>query len=72
MLGLINKFNSPLAVTEDFGGVYNLYEGGKLAFVCTDGREFSVTTESGVYTPEKDGLLRVVELPLTDRHIKLG
>lgn len=72
MLGLINKFNSPLAVTEDFGGVYDLYEGGKLAFVCTDGREFSVTTESGVYTPEKDGLLRVVELPLTDRHIKLG
>ena len=72
MLGLIDKFNSPLAVKEDFGGVYDLYEGGKLAFVCTDGRELSVTTESGVYAPAKDGLLRVVELPLSDRHLRLG
>ena len=72
MLGLIDKFNSPLAVTADFDGVYELYEGGKLAFVVTDGREVKVASESGEYKPEVKGLLRVVELPVEDRHFRLG
>ena len=71
VLGLIDKFNSPMAVNHEFGGVYSLYEGGTFAFVSVDGKERTVLTESGSHTPEAKGMLRVTELPLTDRHIEI-
>ncbi len=71
VLGLIDKFNSPMAVTENFNGVYSLYEGGKLGFIVTDDRELTVKTESGEYTAEKKGMFRTVELPLSDRHFSI-
>jgi len=71
VLGLIDKFNAPMAAKHEFGGVYSLYEGGRFAFVCTDGKTRTVTTESGVYQPVADGKLCTVELPLTDRHAEI-
>ncbi len=70
MLGLIDKFNSPMAVREVFDGVYDLHEGGRLAYVSETA--LAVTSDSGTYEPTSTGLLRVVELPLSDRHVKLG
>ncbi|MCI8387013.1 MAG: hypothetical protein HFE63_00915 [Clostridiales bacterium] len=77
MLGLIDKFNSPLAVKPDFAGVYTIYEGGKLAVVSTDDRDITVTSESGEYKLSKNSVqehcaLYTVDLPLSDRHIKFG
>lgn len=71
MLGLIDKFNSPLSVNAEFDGVYSIYEGGKLAFVSTQEREYKILSESGEYLPEKHGMLYTAELPLTDRHFEL-
>ena len=72
MIGLADKFNSPLAVNYEFDGVWSLREGGRVAFVVTDGRAYTVTSESGSYTPEVNGNLYTVELPITDRHIRLN
>lgn len=72
VLGLIDKFNSPLAVEPEFNGVYSLYEGGKFAFVVTDERDVKVISESGEYIPEKNGMLRTADLPLSDCHVKLA
>ncbi|MBQ8552258.1 MAG: hypothetical protein IJ428_05545 [Clostridia bacterium] len=71
MLGLTDKYNSPLAVDYQFNGVWSLYEGGKLSFVVTDGKEYTVTTESGSYKPAVNGKLYTAELPLGDRHVAL-
>lgn len=71
MLGLTDKFNSPLAVEYQFDSVWSLYEGGELAFVCTDGKAHTVTTESGAYNTERNGTLYTVTLPLSDRHVKI-
>ncbi|MBQ8551444.1 MAG: hypothetical protein IJ428_01375 [Clostridia bacterium] len=72
MIGLADKFNSPLAVNYEFDGVWSLHEGGRIAFVCADGRKRTVTAESGSYEPTVNGMLSVVDLPLSDRHIKLS
>jgi raffinose synthase len=72
VLGLIDKFNSPLAVLSGFAGVYTLYEGGKFAFISADDKAFTVTSESGTYIPEKNGVLYTVDLPIADCHVKIG
>ena len=72
MLGLVDKFNSPIAAEYRFDNVWSLYEGGKVAFAVTDGMEYTVTTESGTYKPTANGKLMTVCLPLSDRHIKLN
>ncbi len=71
MLGMIDKFNSPMGVTAQFDNVWSLYEGGTFAFVSTEDRDITVSTESGSYKPEKNGVVRTVKLPLTDRHAAL-
>lgn len=71
VLGLIDKFNSPLAAKPEFAGVYALYEGGRFAFVSAEDRDFTLETESGAYKPEKKGMLYIAELPLSDRHVRI-
>lgn len=71
MIGLADKFNSPLGVTYQFDSTWSMYEGGRLAFVVTDGKEYTVNSESGSYKPTVNGKLMTVELPLSDRHFAL-
>lgn len=71
MIGLCDKFNSPIAVNYEFDGVWSLYEGGRLAFVCTDGKERTVTAESGTYIPTGNGVLYTVDLQITDKHARI-
>ena len=49
-----------------------LREGGRFAFISTFDKPFRITTESGVYTPVKKDLLYTIDLPLSDRHVKLS
>ena len=72
VLGLIDKFNSPMAVSGGFDGVYDLHEGGEFAFVVTDGKKYSVGTESGKHKVTVNGMLNTVKIPLSDRHVKIG
>ena len=71
MLGLIEKFNSPIAANFEFDGVWSLYEGGKLGFVSRTGKSCTVTSESGNHKPAASGKLCTVSIPLTDRHISI-
>lgn len=71
MIGLADKFNSPLAVDYEFDGVWSLHEGGRLAFVVTDGSKRTVSAESGIYEPTVNGMLSIAALPISDRHVKL-
>ena len=72
VLGLIDKFNSPMAVSGGFDGVYDLHEGGEFAFVVTDGKKYPVETESGKHKVTVNGMLNTVKIPLADRHVKIG
>lgn len=71
VLGLIDKFNSPLAITDEFDGVYSIREGGEFAFVTADGKKRAAVSESGRHTVRRNGILNVVSLPLKDRHIRI-
>ncbi len=71
MVGLVDKFNSPLAVRKVFDGVYDLREGGRLGVVCVDGREVEVLTEDGRFASNSDGMLKIFELPIDTKHFKL-
>lgn len=69
VLGLLDKFNSPMAAEYQFGGVWSLYEGGRFAIVSDEDKTF--VTESGSYTPVREGKLCYADLPLTDRHVEI-
>jgi len=71
MIGLADKFNSPIAAEYQFDNIWSLYEGGKLAFVSRGDSKYTVTTESGTYTPSVNGKLQTVLLPLSDRHVSI-
>lgn len=71
MLGLTDKFNSPLAVDYQFDNLWSMREGGKIGFVAVDGKEYTVASESGSYKPCKNGKLYTVELHISDKHFTL-
>lgn len=71
MLGRIDKFMSPCAVTDKFMTTYNVYEGGKIAFVNRGKRAYKAISESGSYKIERTGSLCTFELPRTDKHFTL-
>jgi hypothetical protein len=71
MLGRIDKFMSPCAVTDKFMTTYNVYEGGKIAFVNRGKRAYKAISESGSYKIERTGSLCTFELPREDKHFTL-
>lgn len=71
MLGRIDKFMSPAAITDSFGNTYSVHEGGKIAFVHRGRKCFKAVSESGEYAVARTGSLCTFELPATDRHFTL-
>ncbi|MBQ4327159.1 MAG: hypothetical protein IJC32_01950 [Clostridia bacterium] len=71
MLGRIDKFMAPAAITDKFGETYSVYEGGKIAFVHRGRKNFTAQSESGKYEVERNGSLCTFTLPETDRHFTL-
>jgi len=71
MIGLADKFNSLVAAEYQFDNIWALHEGGRLAFVSREGKEYTVASESGSYKPMVNGKLMTVDLPLSDRHISV-
>ncbi len=71
MLGRIDKFMSPCAITDKFMTTYNVYEGGKIGFVNKGRRAFTAVSESGEYKVERNGSLCTVELDRNDKHFTL-
>ena len=71
MLGRIDKFMAPAAITDKFGETYSVYEGGKIAFVHRGRKSFTAQSESGKYSVERAGSLCTFTLPETDRHFTL-
>lgn len=71
MLGRIDKFMAPAAITDVFGTTYSVYEGGKIAFVHRGRKSFRAVSESGEYAVERNGSLCTLELPRSDKHFTL-
>ena len=70
VLGLIDKFNSPLAVSGGFDDVYSLYEGGEFAIVAPEG-EYKLQTDTGDYELMRNGRVYSATLPLETRAVKI-
>ena len=71
MLGRIDKFMAPAAITDSFSSTYSVYEGGKIAFIHRGRKSFTVQSESGKYAVERNGSLCTFTLPEEDRHFSL-
>ncbi len=71
MLGRIDKFMAPAAVLDSFNNTYNVYEGGKTAFVCKGRRQFTAVCESGEYKVLRNGSLCTFTSLPSDLHFEL-
>ncbi|MBO5903897.1 MAG: alpha-galactosidase [Clostridia bacterium] len=71
MLGRIDKFMAPAAITDSFSSTYSVYEGGKIAFIHRGRKSFTAQSESGKYAVERNGSLCTFTLPESDRHFTL-